>query len=270
VSAADADPGLLALFERIDRVCGLGCDAYKPGCLRRRIAVRMRACGVATYQQYATVLDGDSAEYGRLLDSITINVTKFFRNAETWRLLAHRVLPQLWEQRDGAVRCWSAGCASGEEPYSLAVLLWDHGRGTPEGPARARVDATDLDEGSLDRAQVAEYRPAAFDEMSPSLVRRYVTGSDPRTVAPDVRSLVRFQRHDLLREPPPDPPYDLIICRNVVIYFDRPTQERLFEKFVGALAPGGYLVLGKVESLVGAAKSKLTVEDARERVYRLL
>jgi len=269
VKPADADPALLALFERIDRACGLGCDAYKPGCLRRRIAVRMRACGVESYQQYAAVLDEDSSEYGRLLDSITINVTKFFRNPEAWNLLAHRVLPRLWERCDGALRCWSAGCASGEEPYSLAVLLLDHGRGTPEGAARVRIDATDLDEGSLERARLGEYRPAAFDEMPATLARRYVTGSDPRTVAPEVRSLVQFRRHDLLRDPAPDPPYDLIICRNVIIYFDRPSQERLFDRFIEALAPGGYLVLGKVESLVGAAKGKLEVEDARERVYRL-
>ena len=116
---------------------------------------------------------------------------------------------------------------------------------------------------------MCSYCPPAFDEMPATLARRYVTGSDPRTLTPEVRSLVRFQRHDLLREPPPEPPYDLIICRNVVIYFDRPTQERLFTKFVDALAPGGYLVLGKVESLVGDAKTRLAVEDARERVYRL-
>ena len=88
-------------------------------------------------------------------------------------------------------------------------------------------------------------------------------------MVPEVRARVRFHRHDLLREPPPAPPYDLILCRNVVIYFDRPTQERLFQGFADALAPGGVLVLGKVEPLFGPARARFRLDDARERIYRL-
>lgn len=268
MTKSEPDPALLALFERIDRACGLGCDGYKQSCFLRRLAVRMRACGAKTYQEYAAVLDEDAAEYGRLLETITINVTKFFRNAETWGVLRDKVLPELWEGGNGRVRCWSAGCASGEEPYTLSILLLELARSRGTSADGARVDATDLDGAVLARAREAVYGPAAFDEMPPTLTRRYVTGSDSRTVVPEVKSLVRFQRHDVLRDPVPNPPYDLIICRNVVIYFDRPTQERLFRRFVDALAPGGYLVLGKVETLVGDVRTQLVIEDARERVYR--
>jgi chemotaxis methyl-accepting protein methylase len=264
----DPDPALLALFERIDQACGLDCDGYKQSCLRRRLAVRMRACGVGTYQEYAAVLDEDSAEYGRLLETITINVTKFFRNADTWGVLRDKVLPELWEAGGGRVRSWSAGCATGEEPYTLAILLLDLARSRGANADGARIDATDLDGSVLDSAREAVYRPAAFDEMPFTLTKRYVTGTDTCTVVPEVKSLVRFQRHDVLRDPAPDPPYDLIICRNVVIYFDRPTQEKLFQRFVDALAPGGYLVLGKVETLVGDVRTQLVIEDARERVYK--
>ncbi|NIN11384.1 MAG: hypothetical protein GTN62_07740, partial [Gemmatimonadales bacterium] len=208
-------------------------------------------------------------EYDRLLDTLTINVTKFFRNRETWSVLADRILPSLQRQRGGRVQCWSAGCASGEEPYTLAILLLELGCHAPGASGgEAQVDATDFDRVSLARAEEGAYPPGAFEEMSAELVSRYLTGDEPRHLVPAVKALVRFQHHDLLQEPPPRPPYDLIICRNVLIYFDRPTQGRLLEKFVDALHPGGYLVLGKVETLVGEARTRLVLEDARERIYR--
>src|SRR5207245_1942424 len=111
-----------ALTRKISDARGVVCEAYKEKCLRRRIAVRMRARGVHTFEDYARLLDGDAGEYDLLLDALTINVTKFFRNAETWRALAP-YLVELWERRRGEVRVWSAGCASGEEPYTIAVAL---------------------------------------------------------------------------------------------------------------------------------------------------
>jgi chemotaxis protein methyltransferase CheR len=265
------DPGLPALLAQIAHARGLDCEAYKQSCLRRRLAVRMRARGAHTYADYARVLAADGSEYDRLLDALTINVTKFYRNRETWDALAERYLPELWAARRGAVRCWSAGCASGEEPYTLAILLLECGRAQGEiGAAQARVDATDLDPVSLGRAAAGRYRAPAFEEMPPALADRYCSRGEVREVAPQARALVRFQRHDLLREPPPRAPYDLVLCRNVVIYFDRPTQQRLFAAFADALAPGGVLVLGKVETLLGSARTQLRLDDTRERIYRRL
>jgi chemotaxis methyl-accepting protein methylase len=229
----------------------------------------MRARGVHTFEDYARVLERDGAEYDRLVDALTINVTKFYRNRETWEALAARALPTLWDARAGAIRCWSAGCATGEEPYSAAILLLETARARRRPlPAEARVDATDLDPGALARAEAGVYRPPAFEEMPAELAERYFSAGPERAVGPEVRRPVRFRRHDLLREPPPDPPYDLILCRNVVIYFDRPTQERIFDRFAAALAPEGYLVLGKVETLFGAARARFRLDDPRERIYR--
>ncbi len=269
MSSAEPDPGFTALLGKIARDRGFACDAYKPGCLRRRIAVRMRARGVHTYEQYARVLDADGAEYERLLDALTINVTKFYRNPETWALLADQVLPELWSQREGRPRCWSAGCSSGEEPYTLAILLLEEARrhGAPTPPP-ATIDATDYDVTSLGRADAAQYPERAFDDMPASLVARYSTGAGPRRLCPEVRGLVRLVRHDLTRDLPPLAPYDLIMCRNVVIYFDRTTQEGLYERFAEALRPGGFLVLGKVETLLGDVRRRFTLVNARERVYR--
>jgi chemotaxis protein methyltransferase CheR len=263
----DGDEGLAALLEKLADERGFQGDAYKRGCLRRRIAVRMRAKGAASLEQYTALLDIDPGEYERLVDALTINVTKFYRNRETWDVLAHRVLPALWERRAGSIRCWSVGCASGEEPYTLAILLHELAR---ESARRGmiRIDATDLDSGALARAESGEFESSAFDEMPDPLIARYFGREAPRRLDPEIQRLVKFRHHDLLTAAPPAPPYDLILCRNVLIYFDRRTQERVFERFVDALASDGYLVLGKVESLVGPARSQLVLEDLRERVYR--
>jgi chemotaxis methyl-accepting protein methylase len=223
--------------------------------LKRRIAVRMRARGVHTYEDYARVLDHDAHEYQELLDALTINVTKFFRNPETWTALRPH-LDKLAQQRS-SLRVWSAGCSSGEEPYTIAVVMAEIG-------APGFVDATDVDRLSLERTRQAHYPDAAFSEMPVALKRRYFEDGRP---VPAVRDLINVRAHDLTRDAPPRPPYDLIVCRNVVIYFERQAQERLFHVFVNALAPGGVLLLGKVETLFGPARDKLTLQDPRERIY---
>lgn len=251
----------LALTEQISRARGLSCESYKDKCLKRRIAVRMRARGVHTYADYGKLLDQDAREYQELLDALTINVTKFFRNPETWAAL-QPYLHTLGKTRPD-VRVWSAGCASGEEPYTIAVLLLE-----TLGEGRASVDATDIDRLSLERTRQALYPEAAFSDMPPDLKRRYFRDGQPVGA---VRDLVRVRAHDLTREPPPLPrrgAYDLIVCRNVVIYFERAAQERLFQTFVETLSPGGVLLLGKVETLFGPARNQLTLEDPRERIYR--
>jgi chemotaxis methyl-accepting protein methylase len=215
----------------------------------------MRARGVHTYEDYGAILDRDAHEYQELLDALTINVTKFFRNVETWNAL-RPYLDALARSRP-SFRVWSAGCASGEEPYTIAVVLAEAG-------AQGLIDATDVDRLSLERTRQAKYPDAAFSEMPANLRRRYFRDGQPLE---PVRELVRVRAHDLMREPPPNPPYDLIVCRNVVIYFERKAQERLFQVFVDALAPGGVLLLGKVETLFGPARERLTLVDPRERIY---
>jgi chemotaxis methyl-accepting protein methylase len=132
----------------------------------------------------------------------------------------------------------------------------------------ATIDATDVDRLSLERTRQASYPETAFTEMPVELRRRYFTAEAPRQPVPQVRSLVHVLAHDLMREPPPHKPYELVVCRNVVIYFERQAQERLFQVFVDALAPGGILLLGKVETLFGPARERLTLIDPRERIYK--
>ena len=270
MTAGPDERAFRALTQKITQARGLACDSYKDRCLRRRIGVRMRARGVHTFDDYSRLLDQDQHEYDLLLDALTINVTKFFRNAETWRALAPW-LDTLWVARRGEVRVWSAGCASGEEPYTVAVALAEAARraGQVSLLARARVDATDIDRASLERTRAAQYPEAAFSETPPELLARYFTGAPaPRQPAVELRRIVHVAKHDLTSQPAPAPPYDLVVCRNVVIYFDRAMQERLFTLFADALAPGGVLLLGKVETLFGPARERLVLEEPRERIYR--
>ena len=261
-----------ALTEKITQARGVCCDAYKDRCLKRRIAVRMRARGVHSFSDYSRLLDSDGHEYDRLLDALTINVTKFFRNVEAWTALAP-FLAERWRARSGAVAVWSAGCASGEEPYTIAVALAETARttGTSDWLARAKVLATDIDRQSLERATAARYATAAFSETPAELLRRWIeppAQDGTRTPVAAVRSLVTVKRHDLTTARPPGGPFDLVVCRNVVIYFDRETQERLFQVFASALRPDGLLLLGKVETLLGPARDQLRMENPRERIYR--
>jgi chemotaxis methyl-accepting protein methylase len=255
------DAGLSVLLAKIERR-GLSVSSYKEPCLKRRLAVRMRARGVHTYADYAHVLEKTPGEFDLLLDALTINVTRFFRNPETYAALRQKVVPEL-AARSGIVAVWSAGSATGEEPYSLAILFAEQA-----GRARVRIDASDLDPGALATLEKAEYPEAAVSDVPKDVLKRWFSAGPPYKVAEAPRRMVRPVRHDLTRDPPPAPPYHLIVCRNVVIYFDRPTQERLFQRFHEALVPGGWLLLGKVETLFGPSRTLFKTEDARERLFR--
>ena len=268
-----ADPsGFAALLDKISSERAFACGSYKERCLRRRVAVRMRAKAVHTFADYMRVLDADAGEYDRLLDALTINVTKLFRNWETYDSVARRVVPALWAEGEPEIRVWSAGCSSGEEPYSLAALFHRHAEatGAPERASRVRVLGTDIDRASLAAAERGAFLEASFADTPADLRARYFSRDARPTIVPEVRAMVRFERNDLLRDEPPPGGHHLIACRNVIIYFERDTQARLFERFHAALAPGGYLLLGKVETLLGRAREMFTVVDARERIFRRL
>jgi chemotaxis protein methyltransferase CheR len=267
------DGSFRMLTEKVFRERGFGCASYKERCLRRRIAVRMRAKGVHTYEDYARVLDGDALEYERLIDALTINVTRLFRNGEVFSALAERVVPELWTWTAPRLRVWSAGCASGEETYSLAALFHRHAvaRGPTSGLARVDVLGTDVHGPSLEAAADGAYTEAAFEEVPADVRSAYFSaGAPPYRVSRELRRLVRFEPNDLLQDAAPGSGFALVACRNVLIYFDRASQERLFEHFHAALAPGGYLVLGMVETLFGDARRGFAAVDARARIFRRL
>ncbi|HEX6939399.1 MAG TPA: protein-glutamate O-methyltransferase CheR [Longimicrobiales bacterium] len=249
--------------------CGFSCDAYKERCLRRRLAVRMRARSVHRYADYAALLERDAQELERFLAIVTINVSKFFRNAEVWESFRRQVVPALFAMDAPEVRIWSAGCAGGEEPYSVAISLLEHAREhrLEARMHRFRILATDIDRGILEVAQRAEYGPMALEEMPPGLKSRWFEGGPRYRLHAEVKRWVRFAPLDLLNDPLPRGQH-LILCRNVSIYFEREFQEALLERLREALVPGGYLVLGKVETLFGSVARSFEPIDNRERIFR--
>jgi len=241
---------------------GLDCQYYKENYLKRRLAVRMRATGAETYQEYTQLLQGDPEEYDRLLDRLTINVSHFFRDPATYRTLQRLVLPVL--EKRGRARIWSAGCANGEEPYSLAMLFHER---MPVG-RQTRILATDIDTTCLARAQQGIYKDASVAEVPFLLRQQYLEQREGQwAVRPEIKAGVAFQRLDLTGSMPPGP-FDMIVCRNVMIYFNRQLQEHLIREFHRLLLPDGFLVLGKTEVLLAECRCLYTSLDISERIYR--
>ena len=267
----DTDADFRALLDKITRDRGFRCSSYKDKCLRRRVAVRMRARGALSYGDYSAILDEDGKEYDRLVRVLTVNVTKFFRNWDTYAVLEEKVIPQLWERTDPTLRIWSAGCASGEEAYSLGILVHQHAAstGTAAKLENVSIVGTDIDADCLGDAERAMYTDAALGETPASLRQQYFPQvGATRTMVPEVKRLVSFEHQDLLEMPLPFEDVHLLVCRNVIIYFEREAQDALFHEFHRVLAPGGFLVLGKVETLLGDSRPLFSPVNARERVFR--
>jgi chemotaxis methyl-accepting protein methylase len=244
------------------------CEGYKEHCLRRRIAVRMRARGTHTYREYGELLQHDEGEHRKLLDAVTINVSKFFRNSEVWRVIDAAVWPVLFDLQVPRVRVWSAGCASGEEPYTIVMAMKDYAQRNKREKELSRFDVvgTDIDRDCLAHAKVARYGAFAFTDIDADMRRAWFTGPELNEVTPEIRSMVRFGTKDLIKDEF-DSGWHMILCRNVIIYFERAVQEKLFLKFYEALAPGGFLVLGKVETIFGRASTLFKPVSQRERVF---
>ena len=263
------EAGYSELLAKIERERGFRGNLYRQSCLRRRVDVRMRARGATDPAEYADLLDADPDEYERLLRVLTINVSKFFRNPETWSVIRTRVMPELLGRGEPLV-LWSAGSAAGEEAYSLAILAWQwraaRGYADLDG---IRIVGTDIDATSLENARAAVYPEAALSETPPALRRRWFENGAVWRLKEPIRSLVQFRRLDLLSDRP-DFDADLILCRNLLIYLDRRAQERVFKMFVEHMKPGGYLVLGRVEMLSTWVRSRFEVVDGRERIYKRL
>jgi chemotaxis methyl-accepting protein methylase len=266
----EEEVALEALKYKIRTERGFNAHIYKDMCIRRRLAVRMLACGCDDFRTYAERLDADGAEYDRLIATLTINVTRFFRNAGAWELLREEVISRLLDHpSDRPIRAWSAGCASGEEAYSLSILFHEVCRasGREDALARIRILGTDIDGGSLAAAREASYPELSFAETPANLRARWFSPEPPFELREEARRNVRFENADLISDAMPARLH-LIVCRNVLIYFDRPTQERLFHAFHDALVPGGFLFLGRVESLLGRARGLFRPVSTRERIYR--
>ncbi|MFB6134333.1 MAG: protein-glutamate O-methyltransferase CheR [Halanaeroarchaeum sp.] len=240
---------------------------YYESYLDRRISARMRRTDTESYGEYLDVLRDSPEERAALLDTLSVNVTSFFRDEKVWREL-ETILPTLVEDRQ-QLSIWSAACADGREPYSLAMLALDAGLSS----RKIDILATDIDENALDRARQGVYRSTRTTALGEELSfledpHRYVDqDGDTFAMADELRDLIRFERHDLITDDPKSG-FDLVLCRNVCIYLDTEYKRPILETVSRSLASGSYLVLGQTETLPPDIKERFEPADPRLRIYR--
>ncbi|MDD5747533.1 MAG: protein-glutamate O-methyltransferase CheR [Actinomycetota bacterium] len=266
----------LALLKRrilIDR--GFDVRQYKENYLKRRVAVRMRATGTANMFDYLRLLRDDSGEYSKLFDELTINGTQFFRDEDVYIKLRDKVIPDIIDRKKDisarSIRAWSVGCASGEEPYSIAMLI-DFLLGSEMNSWNVRILASDIDEGSLEATKRAIYQTCGvLKGMDPDryfIVEETESGRVYR-VRDEIKRHVRVEKIDLLKENEKKH-FDLLLCRNVLIYFSKEVQREIVLSLASSMVRDGYLVLGKSETLGPEGLSILEPAFPRERIFRLV
>jgi chemotaxis protein methyltransferase CheR len=246
--------------------CGINITDAKRTMLEARLQKRLKQLSISSFSQYCDYLfsqKGQEDELTHMIDQVTTNKTDFFREPAHFDYLTRKVLPEITRTRR-SVTIWSAGCSSGEEPYTLAMVLKEYG-------CDFMILATDISTKVLDKAQRAVYDDGQVAPIPDPLKKKYLLKSkDPGKnlfrVVPDLRNHVRFRRLNFMegdfgfREP-----MDVIFCRNVIIYFDKPTQERLLNKFCNYLSPQGYIFMGHSETLLGM---DVPLVPAAPTVYR--
>ncbi|GAA0292951.1 CheR family methyltransferase [Kineococcus aurantiacus] len=256
-----------ALLQHLKGARGFDFTGYKRASLLRRVHRRMDDVGVPGYEEYRDLLEVDADEFGALFNTILINVTSFFRDAEAWDRLRSDLLPQLLSQRPtGPLRAWSAGCASGQEAYTVAICLAEL-LGPEEFRERVKIYATDADEEALTHARTATYSEREVKSLPPDLLARYFEPNGSRfTFRQDLRRSVIFGRADLVQDAPISH-VDLLTCRNTLMYLTAETQARIAERLHYSLRPDGLLFLGKAEMLLSQA-ALFTPVDLKNRFFR--
>lgn len=263
------DAGLDMVLRQLSRRGAGGFEWYKDSCLLRRIEVRMRARRVDSLGRYAALLEHDPDELERLLHTLSVRVTGFFRNPDTWHRL-RELLSQEPVVKERGLRAWSMGCATGEETWSLAMLLLDLARGAgPEAMAQVSVLGSDVDDQALAVATAGRYPSQSVVAIRSVLPHPYgIVLEGGFEVDPALRPRVEFRREDLTAPRVDEARFDLVCCRNLLIFLGREGQRRVLDTACRALRPGGVLALGRTESLVALPDAGLEPVDLTHRLYR--
>jgi two-component system CheB/CheR fusion protein len=267
MSAAETTSEFDALLEFLKRHRGFDFTGYKPATVQRRLHKRMAEVGVDSYAHYLEFLEAEPDEFTQLFNTLLINVTRFFRDDTTWQYLAESVVPALLARRgdDVRIRVWSAGCASGEEAYTLAMISAE-AMGVDAFRDRVKIYATDVDDEALARARNAAYTEKQLEDVPAALRDKYFESVDGRRVfRKDLRRNVIFGRNDLVQDAPISR-IDLLACRNTLMYFNSSTQAAILGRFHYALAEGGVLFLGRAETLLTHTSAFAPI-DMKRRLF---
>ena len=269
-STAPNDAAFEALLQFLKRSRGFDFTGYKRASLERRFRRRMEAIGCASFGDYLDHLEVHPDEYSALFDTLLINVTEFFRDPAAWEYLRTHALPAALADKpaDEPIRVWSAGCATGQEPCTIAMILAEL-LGTDEYRRRVKIYATDVDEGALSSARLAAYGAKDLESVPEELRERYFERQDQGfAFRNDLRRTLIFGNNNLVDDAPISR-LDLLVCRNTLMYFTAETQARILRRFQFALRPSGVLMLGKSEMMI-SHREQFAALDIRQRVFRRL
>ena len=275
------DPGFRLILQRLYKRYGVEFSQYREGTITRRLDRRMAATGAANYNEYADTIENDPEEAEHLLQEFTIKVSRFFRNHYMFEILACDILPDLFKskekKRDRTIRIWCAGCAFGEEPYSVAITLAEYLKKVEKASNyHVNIFGTDIDEDALVKARAGVYDLASVTEVKKGILDKYFIYSADNSyrVVDSIKDAVIFCHHNITSQKRKSPAagivanYDLIFCRNLLIYFSSPLQDRAFQNLFGSLNPGGYLFLGKSEIIPESLETFFTRKYARKKIYQ--
>ena len=255
-----------SLKQYIEQTLLIQCSSYKEDYIKRRLLSRMRSTNTESYGNYLRYLRTNAPELELLRNALTINVTEFFRDTEVYEALRHEVLPDLFRQRK-RLRIWSAGCSTGEEPYSLAMILHEMMAANKE--ISAQILATDIDKVVLAKAKEGIFSPKAMIKLTETQIRRHFTALPDGNfqAKPHLKDLIRFTPNDLMGGVPVSRYLDLITCRNVTIYFNEKQKDELAQLFHGALVSGGYYIMGKTEYLGRSVDKLFVAKNTAQKIF---
>lgn len=265
-TASDTNDDFNLLKRFIEQTLKIQCSNYKEDYIKRRLLSRMRSTSQATYSDYLHYLKSHAEELEPLRNALTINVTEFFRDLEVYNEIRNTLLPELFRQRK-RIQIWSAGCSSGEEPYSLAMILSDMMMTNKE--ISAQIIATDIDEVVLAKAKTGVYPDKSMLKLNDVQIRRHFTKLPDGNyeAKKHLKDLIRFRPHDLMSGVTPSRFVDLITCRNVTIYFTEKQKDSLARMFHAALIPGGFYVMGKTEYLGREVEALFTPYNSLQKIF---
>lgn len=261
------DEYFLLLKRNIERILGIQCGSYKEDYIKRRVLSRMRIRGKEEYKEYNSLFVGDKDEQEALRNALTINVTKFWRDKEVFDIVKSEIIPDILRKR-GKVRIWSAGCSTGEEPYTLALIAYDVTRLKPD--SQITIYATDIDREVLRKAKEGIYDSKSLENLSEGQIRRHFTQLEDGKyqVKQHLKDMVRFTWHDLMSGKPVTNYLDMVTCRNVTIYFTEQQKNDLAKMFHPALISDGYYIMGKTEFMARELEEMYKPYNALQKIYR--
>ncbi len=257
---------------------GIDFSAYRKEMIERRLNKRIYNTKNRNTDNYLKYLNNNPDEVDKLIDVFTINVSRFFRNSLTFEFINKIVIPELYSSKNknnnSSLRIWSAGCSFGEEPYSMAIMLKEFQR-KEKTKFNLNIFATDIDKKALEKAKLGRYNIESIRKLKYAILLKYFTkGGDDYLIDKEIRRMVQFSYYDMLdnkRTVPSDSifgGFDIVLCRNVLIYFNTDSQKIIFRKLFNSLNKDGYLIIGEAEVPVEGFRHKLRRENKFVKIYR--